>query len=80
MELQYYCSAAESLHGKKYTAKPCEISKDHIQVTQIADSLVSHDGIVDKNTGKIMKYIINLFTDFPFIYFFQSVGETKSLK
>lgn len=80
IEMQCYCSAAESLQWKKYTAKPCEISKDHVKVTQIPDSLVGHDGTFDKNTGKMMKYIISLFTDFPFISFFQSVGETKSLK
>lgn len=42
--------------------------------------MIGRDGTVDKNTGKTKKYVINLFTDLSFIYFFQCVGETKSLK
>lgn len=67
----------QSLHGKKYTANPCEIPKDHKQVTQITDSLISRDGIVNKTTGKIMKYVISLFTDFPFIYLFSERERNK---
>lgn len=70
MKMQSHMGFLQSLHGKK-PCKPCKISKDDIQVTQITENLISHDGIVDKNTGKMKKYVISLFTDFPFIYFFR---------
>lgn len=52
MKMQCFCRIST---WKEYTAKPCKFSKDHVQVAQITENFISHDGIVDKNTGKMKK-------------------------